>query len=129
MTLTDATAIKLLEKVRSVSLEESVYYYPDNERDGRSDLEFLADEVSYAVSCFNEDGHCWNDDLEDAKRKLRETKYGRIRLLDPRTMKPIYGYWDSDIASCKEIVNEYARLKRLGERLQRMGYYGRWWRF
>lgn len=129
MKLTDEIAIKMLKKVNSSILEEQVWYYPDNERDGRTDLEFLMDEVSYNYSCYLEDGHVWKDDYEDAKRLLRETKYGKTIPLDTRTMNPRNGYWPSDIQCAKDTVNEVARIKRLGERLQRMGYYGHWHTF
>lgn len=129
MKFTDERAINLLKKVRSTTLEDDILTYPESERDDRTDLDFLADEVSYIYSCHFEDGHCYKDDLEYAKEKLRETEYGKIRRLDPDTMQPMCGYWDSDIQGYKDIVNEVARLKRLGARLQRMGYFGKWWRF
>lgn len=129
MKLKDQQAIKLLKKVRSNELEEMIDTYPEDEIDGRTDLEMLMNELSYYYSCYFEDGHCFKDDLDESKRKLRETKNGKVIPLNPKTLKPQYGYWPSDIQSCKDLLNEVARLKRLGEKLQTMGYYGRWWTF
>lgn len=130
MKLHDEQAIKLLKKLRpSEVLLETIDEYPDDERDGRSDLEFLMDEISYYYSLHMEDGHCYHDDYEDAKRKLRETKHGKSIPVDIRTMRPMPGYWPSDIEACKNVVNEVARIQRLGKKLQGMGYYGSWWTF
>ncbi len=129
MKLHDEQAVKLLKNVKSFYLEEMIDEYPEDERDGRTDLEFLSDEVSYYYSCHMEDGHCFRDDLKQAKEKLRETKYGKIIPLDNRTLKPKYGYLPSDIQACKDTVNEVARVQRLGKKLQDMGYFGSYWTF
>ena len=125
MKLTDEKAIKLLKKVNALVLEEQIDSYPDDERDDRSDMKFLADEVSYQIMMYNEDGSTWKDDLADARTILNRTKYGKRILIDPRTMMPIYT--QSDIWSAKERVNEYRRLYRLLKRLQDSGYYGEWY--
>lgn len=127
MKITDKKALRILKRAASYELDEQIENYPDKERDGRTDLEFIADEISYQVSCYNEDGHVWKDDLEEAREKLRETKNGKIQILDSRTLKPKYGYWPSDIENAKSIVNEYKRLRSLLKELQNDGFYGRWY--
>ena len=129
MKLTDNQAIKMLQKVCAPMLEEQVDAYPDDERYGRSDLEFLADEVSYYYSLFEEDGHDWKDDYENAKRILRETQNGKVIPADLMTLNPREGYRPRDIENYKSIVDEVARVKRLGKKLQGMGYYGSWYTF
>lgn len=126
MNITDKKALKILKRASSSLLDEFVEEYPEKERDGRSDLEFIADEISYHISCYNEDGHVWKDDLEEAREKLRETKNGKFIPLDAKTMKPKHGYWPSDIDIAKSTVNEYKRLVRLLKELQNEGIYG-WW--
>lgn len=126
MTLTDQKAIKMLEKARLWEVAESIYNYPEDEREGRSDFQMLADEASYMYSCYYEDGHCFHDDLMEAKEKLRETNYGKRIPLDSRTFRPKHGYWPSDIQNCKNAVNEFNRLKRFVERLEKLGYIGKW---
>lgn len=127
MKITDSKALQIIKRASSSLLEEFIEEYPENERDGRSDLEFIADEISYHVSCYNEDGHVWKDDLKEAREKLKRTQNGKIQLLDVKTLQPKYGYWPSDIENAKNIVAEYNRLVRQLKNLQKMGYYGFWY--
>ena len=127
MNITDEKAKQILKKVDSLILMEAIDEYPENERDGRTDLEFIADEISYQISCFNEDGHDWKDDLADARRKLRETKNGKFIPIDPTTFKPKYGYYYSDIMNAKALVAEYKRLVNALKKLQKSDIYGFWY--
>ena len=124
MILKDALALKELKRVRSCDLEDDIADYPENERDGRSDLEILADEVSYILSCSQEYGHARADDLEAAKDILRRTNYGHAVPMNAKTLKPIYQPFE--VQAAKERVNEYNRLKSCMKRLNNMGFYGRW---
>ena len=126
MNITDKWVLKEMKRM-PYDLQESMEQYPDNERAGRSDVEFFADEVSYWVSCYNEDGHVWKDDLEDAKEKIRETKDGKVIPVDKRTFKPMHGYWPSDIETARSIIREYRTLRNELAKLQRMGHYGYWY--
>lgn len=124
MKITDKVALAELKKVKSNELYETIKDYPDDERDGRSDLQFLADEVSYQISCFNEDGHNWNEDLTEAKEILKETKNGKVIPYYPN-LQPKYRSWQIDNA--KALISEYRRLLNCLKRLNSKGYYGRWW--
>ena len=126
MKITSEEVKKIIRKVRSYELEEDIENYPEDEREGRSDIQFLADEVSYIVSLYHEDGTCHSDDLADAKALLAETCYGKRIPIDIRTGRPLHGYWPHDIESAKSVVNEYRRLVRLKERLESKGIFGMW---
>lgn len=125
MKITDKVALAELKKVNSGLLYDTVRDYPEDERDGRSDLEFLADEVSWHLSCYNEEGHNWHDDLVEAREILKETKNGKVIPLFTDTLKPVYSPWKIDRA--KEQIKEYRRLVNCMKRLNAKGYYGRWW--
>lgn len=125
MKITDKVALAELKKVNSNELYETIKDYPDDERDGRSDLEFLADEVSYQISCFNEEGHEWKEDLDEAKEILKETKNGKVQVMLLPSLQPKYKAYQIDRA--KAIVSEYKRLTNCMKRLNAKGYYGRWW--
>lgn len=127
MQITDPKAKQILKRIDSSILMETIEGYPDDERDERSDLEFVADEISYQVSCFNEDGHVWKDDLDEAKQKLRETKNGKVIPIDPTTFKPRYGYYPSQIDNARNTVNEYKRLVNALKKMQKDGFYGKWY--
>lgn len=124
MTITDNEVKKELKRVRCCTLEEMVDTYPDDERDGRSDIQILADECSYMLSCFSEDGHVFCDDIKWAKEVLRETKNGKVIPLWKESLTPVYT--KSDIANARYSINEYKRLQNLMKRLNAKGIYGRW---
>lgn len=126
MKLTDEKAIKMLRRARLIEVEESLDCYPEDERDGRSDMQMLADEAGYVYSCYLEDGHCFKDDLDDSREKLRETKYGKVIPVNPTTFKPLHGYYPSDIQCAKDCVNEFKRTESLVKRLEKLGYYSKW---
>lgn len=124
MIITDKEVLKEIKRVRSGVLWESINAYPDDERDGRSDMEFFADEVSYMISCIHENGHSWCDDAEWAREVLRETKNGKVMPLWPESLQPIYR--QSDIQIARDIINENRRLENCLKRLNKNGYYGKW---
>ena len=123
MKITDKEVLRQLKIVRSYQLEESIETYPEDERDGRSDMQILADEVSWFVSLYTEGGTATSEDYEYAKEILRETNNGKIplRLSD---LKPKYS--PRDIQEAKNTINEFKRLKNLMERLNKKGYFGIW---
>lgn len=123
MNITDKNVLKELKRVKSYELEESLATYPDDERDGRTDVQMLADECSYILSNFSEDGHVLCDELERAKEIIKETKNGKqipLRM----DLKPIYR--PSDIQNARDIINEHRRLQSCMKRLNQQGVYGRW---
>lgn len=124
MKITDKRALHQLRIVNCCELDESVESYPESERDGRSDLQFVADEISYFASCYDEDGHCWHDDLAQSRRILAETENGKVMPLSMRSLRPKYR--ESEIMAARNTVNEYRRFKNAVKRLANMGYYGRW---
>ena len=124
MQITDKEAIKEMKRARSFELDESVYSYPDDERDGRSDIQIVADECSWILSCFTEGGHALCDDLERAREILRETKNGKTIPLWASTLKPKYR--QSEIQCARDAINEYRRLQSLMKRLNGKGIYGKW---
>lgn len=126
MKLTDQKAINIYKRLKTSELIESIDDYPEDERDGRNDLQFLVDEISYFRSNFEEDGHVLKEDLDLSKRLLRKTKNGTIIPLDPGTLKPKRGYYPSDIENAKSTIAEYKQLQYYEKRLNDMGYFGKW---
>ena len=60
-------------------LEEMLDTYPENERDGRSDLQMVADEAGYLYSLFAEEGTGHWDALEDARQIMKKTENGKAK--------------------------------------------------
>lgn len=125
MIITDINVKRELKTVRCSELEESLSSYPDDEVDGRSDMQMLADECGYILSIFEEEGHDYNDSLNRAKEILRETKNGKQMPLYKDTLKPKYR--EIEIQDARQLVNEYKRLKSLMQRLETKGYYSQWY--
>lgn len=124
MKITDAEVLKELKKVRSFDLEESLMTYPDNERDERSDMQMLADECSWILSNYSEDGHVLHEDLMEAREIMRKTKRGTVTLVYMDSLKPVYS--TSRIECARDTINEYRRLQNLMKRLNDKGFYGKW---
>lgn len=126
MVFTDKEARKLLNKVACEDLRADIEEYPEDERDGRTDMEMLAEEARYILDFYEEDGTLTNEDLREARRVLNVTNYGkRIPLygdIDDMANfgRPLYTTWQ--IENAKSTVNEYNRLKRLVAKLDRMGF-------
>ena len=119
MKLTDPEAIKALKKVRSLELDEMLCNYPEDEVEGRSDWEMIANEAGWLLEMFQEGDTSHADDLRDAREILFRTKYGKVIPANPRTLKPIYR--KTDVQRAKDTVNEYNRLVRFVGKLRKMG--------
>lgn len=124
MNITDKKVLTELKRVRCWELWESVSEYPEDERDGRTDMQFLADEVSYILSCYDEGGNVFCDDLEWAKEVLKETKNGKVIPMWQESLIPKYSRRDIEMA--RNSINDYKRLKNCMKRLNASGYYGKW---
>ena len=124
MRITDKEAIKELKRVRSGELEEMVETYPEEEIEGKSDMQIIMDELSYILSNFKEDGHVLYYDLREAREILRETKNGKVIPLWRESLEPIYS--KDRIQRARNTVNEYNRLLALHKRLKEKGLIGRW---
>jgi hypothetical protein len=125
MKITDKSVKRWLRTINCLELYERIDEYPEDERDGRSDIQFFADELSYAIENYNESGHCWNEDLEESRRILRETRNGKCNPLYADTLRPKYR--PSEIESAKSTVNEYNRMTYRYAQLKKEGITGSWW--
>ncbi len=119
MKLTDKEAIKELKRVRILELDEMIHDYPEDEVDGRSDWDMIANEAGWLLELFLEGDTSHADDLRDAREILSRTSYGKTMPLNPRTLKPIYS--KTDVQCAKDTVNEYNRLVRFVAKLRKMG--------
>lgn len=127
MTITDKNVIKWLKAIGCCALYEMIEYITDAEIDNRSDIQVFADELSYCISNYNEEGHLWQEVLQQARELMRETKNGKVIPLDHRTLKPKNGYRPEDITIAKDTINEYKRMLYRYNKLRQMGIYGKWY--
>lgn len=121
MKLTDAEAIKALKKVRCYDLEERISDYPEEERDGRTDWEMIANEAGWLLDSFHDDSCANYEALEEAKQVLRETNYGKVYhgLLTSVELTT----WQFKVKDAKDFVNMVNRLTRFVQKLKGMGLY------
>ena len=121
MKLTDKEAIKALRKVRCCDLEEMLYDYPEDERDGRTDWDMIANEAGWLLDSFNEYEHANHEALQEARQVLRETKNGTVfhGLLTSVELKRK----QNEVYSARELVNMVNRLSRFVQKLKGMGLY------
>ena len=113
MKLTDKEAIKLRKKANCCDLDDNISTMPQDEfeESGRSELQFVQDEIEYLVDMYEEDGTIYSEDLEQAQEILRATKNGKQMPLYADSLLPRYRPWE--VENAKSTVSEYRRLKRL----------------
>lgn len=116
MIITDKRALSIFKRLECYEVKESIETYPEEERDGKTDLEIILNEIDYFIYMFEEVDGALSGDLEEARKILRKTSNGKTIPLDPRSLKPIYPEWR--IKSAKHTVKEYKQLKRLALKLR-----------
>ena len=121
MKLTDKGAIDALRKVRIYDLERMIDDYPEDERDGRTDWDMIANEAGWLLDGFREDGHANREALEEAKDLIRETKNGTVfpGLLTSIQLKSC----EIKVKDARDLINMVKRLERFVEKLKGMGLY------
>lgn len=122
MKITDKWVLKELERMGDTELIDDIEQYPDDERDGRSDIEFFANEVDYFVSLYHEAGHDWCEHLKEARDVLRRTENGKVTPVSPITFEPLPKYSPSRVEWAKEFVKGYRTLERELKKLQGMDW-------
>lgn len=111
MTITDKTALDLLKKADSEELSEKVTSYPDDEIDGKTDVDIVIDEIEYLIWMYEEDDTIQYQNLQLSKQILRDTDDGKVMPLHIDTLLPKYS--SSEINDSKTTVAEYNRLKKI----------------
>ena len=121
MKLTDVEAIKALRKVRVYDLEMMISDYPEDERDGRSDWDMIANEAGWLLDAFNESENANHEALEEAREIIRETHNGKVfpGLLTSAKLKS----YQLKVQDARDLINMYNRLKRFVQKLKSMGLY------
>ncbi len=127
MIIQDKNVKRWLKIANCTELTESMETFQENERDGKSDLQILTDEVSYRLSLYTEEGTCTGEEYKEAVQFLKEVRGGKIPCWN--TIPPIPKYTpiqlENKTKEAKAVVNEYKRLVSLMNRLNERGYYAR----
>ena len=121
MKLTDVEAIKALRKVRCYDLEMMLSDYPEDERDGRTDWDMIANEAGWLLDAFNEYENANHEALQEARQILRDTKNGTVfpGLLTSTQVKS----WQIRVQDARDLINMVNRLTRFVQKLKGMGLY------
>lgn len=122
MKLQDQEAIKFLRKANLGQVSSRIDDYPESDVEGKSDWQMIADEASWVLSEYRSYESSLHEDLEEARRILSLTRYGKVTAYDWNG-KP---YSQARIQLAKDSVNSYKRLLRFIDRLAAVGYRGRW---
>lgn len=106
MKLTDPYVLKQLKIVNSTELEELIETYPEDERDGRSDIQILWEELNWLLHMYTNENYGQNYDLWEALDILGRTQngkklyaidgYGNDRQYYPHENLPYVKYWFMD---------------------------------
>lgn len=118
MKVTDPKVKKIIKSLKCDEVKESIRSYPEEERDGKTDIEILRDEVAYYLEMYEEEGTRLGDDLEEANVIKRRTKNFKCTPyhISPVCFEPVYPEWR--IQAAKRTIEEYNQLKRLTKKLK-----------
>jgi len=121
MKLTDKQAIKALKAVHIYDLEQAIEDYPEDERDGRSDWDMIANEAGWMLDAMNEDENANHEALLEAREVIRLTKNGTVfpGLLTSAQLKT----WEYRVQDARDYISMYNRLTRFVKKLKGMGLY------
>ena len=121
MILTDKTATDLIKKADSAELEYRIHIMTDEDREGRTDIEILMDEIDWLLYLYSEDSDSsyWFD-LKEARSLIRKTDDGKRIPISIETFRPLKGYAPHDIENARQIIAEYKRIKAVANKLAKM---------
>ena len=111
MKITDPAVLKILKRANSEELWEYVDSYPEDERDDKTDMELVMDELEYLLWMYEEEGSRQYDNLELSKKIMKDTDNGKSVPVDVPSFRLKYS--PNEISDARATVNEYRRLKKL----------------
>ena len=117
MKITDPAVLKILKRANSEELWEYVDSYPEDERDDKTDMELVMDELEYLLWMYEEEGSIQYDNLELSKKIMKDTDNGKSVPVDVPSFRLKYS--PNEIGDARATVNEYRRLKKLIKELQK----------
>lgn len=116
MKFTDKRALKIVRSIKCYEVKESIESYPEEERDGKTDLDIILSELEYFAYMFEEVDGAFKGDLDESREILRRTSNGKSLLINASTFKPVWSR--ARIDSAKNTVSEYRQIKRLIKKLR-----------
>lgn len=116
MNITDKEALKIFKSIKCYELKESIESYPEEERDGKTDIAIIRDEIDYFVYMFEEVDGVFKGSLDESREILRETNNGRSIRISLPSFKPVYQPYE--IERAKRTISEYRQLKSLQKKLK-----------
>lgn len=117
MKISDKELKELVDKVKDFDLEENINSFPNDEIDGRSELDIVLDEVEWLIYCYEDysisegAGFIQGVSLLSAKKLLEDTENGKRFegfLLSSELQKKM-----EEVKHARRVVDGYNRLKRL----------------
>ena len=121
MKLTDKEAIKALKAARIYDLERMIEDYPEDERDGRTDWDMIANEAGWLLDAMNEEENANHEALKEARQIISQTRNGTVF---PGALTSVrVDTWRHRVRDAREYVNMYSRLVRFVKKLKGMGLY------
>lgn len=121
MILTDKTVTDLIKKADSAELEYRIHIMTDEDREGRTDIEILTDEIDWLLYLYSEDSDSdYYYDLKEARSLIRKTDDGKRIPISIETFRPLKGYTQPEIEYARLIIAEYKRIKTVANKLAKL---------
>lgn len=109
MIITDKKAKAIYNKILCPEVQESIDTFPDDERDGKTDMQIVMDEIAYFIEMFESDGTIYNDCLTEAKDiQSRSGNFTNYPIYLP-SFQPVFS--ENQINDAKATLKQYKQLK------------------
>ena len=106
--ITDNYVLKLLKFVNSPTVNYGIYSFDECERDGKSDLLILIEELDYALDIYNTEGTMPNETMKLSQEIYDRTNGFTTMPVDPNTFQAVYT--KAQLSAADMILKEVSRI-------------------
>lgn len=106
--ITDNYVLKLLKWVNSPTVNYRIYSFDECERDGKSDLLILIEELDYALDIYNTEGTMPHETMKLSQEIYDRTNGFTTMPVDPNTLKAVYT--KAQLSAADMVLKEVLRI-------------------
>jgi hypothetical protein len=106
--ITDKYVLKTLREVNSPLVNSNIFSLEEYDRDEKSDLLILVEELDYALDLYNTEGTMSNDHLKLAQNIYDRTNGFTTMPVDPNTFQAVYT--KAQLSAAEMVLQEVQRI-------------------
>lgn len=116
MQITDKRVIRILSRIKNAWCVEDVETFPEDERNGQSDMDILKDEIYYIIERFEDSEGALGSEYAEALEIMKKTKNGKVMPYTFPDFEPLYEQYE--VNDAKALIAEYKQLKYYHNKLR-----------